>query len=58
MASKITIYIKYNENTIQIDSLPTTIIELRKIIKSKYSVTDFYILHNTKLLTDINYIIH
>jgi hypothetical protein len=54
MASKITIYIKYNENTIQIDSLPTTIIELRKIIKLNYSVNDFYILHNTKLLTDIH----
>jgi len=53
---KPTYFLKYNDNTIHIESLPTTIIELRKIIKSKYSVTDFYILHNTKLLTDINYI--
>jgi hypothetical protein len=48
------VYIKCNENTIQIDSLPTNIIELRYIIKTNYSINDFYILHNNKLLININ----
>jgi len=52
------VYINYNDNTIQIETLPTTIIELCYIIKTNYSISDFYILHNNKLLTDIHSINH
>jgi hypothetical protein len=53
LEKKTNIYINYN-HIIKIDTLPNNIIELRNIIKSNYSINDFYILHNNKLLTDIN----
>jgi hypothetical protein len=46
------VYINYNDNTIKIDDLPSNITDLRDIIKTKYSINDFYILHKNKVLND------
>ena len=48
------VYINYNNHILNIDNLPSNINELRNIIKINYSINDFYILHNNKLLTTIN----
>jgi hypothetical protein len=46
------VYINYNDNTIKIDFLPSNINDLRDIIKTNYSINDFYILHKNKVLND------
>jgi hypothetical protein len=52
--SNTNLYINYNDNIISINELPSNINDLSDIIKTNYSINDFYILHNNKLLTDIN----
>ena len=46
------VYINYINNTIKLDTLPSNINELHNIIKTNYSINDFYILHKNKLLND------
>ena len=46
------VYINYNDNTIKIDDLPSNITDLQDIIKTNYSINDFYILHKNKVIND------
>ena len=46
------VYINYINNTIKLDTLPSNINELHNVIKTNYSINDFYILHKNKLLND------
>jgi hypothetical protein len=46
------VYINYNDNTIKIEFLPSNITDLQDIIKTNYSINDFYILYKNKLLND------